>query len=246
MHAMIFILQGSKHLSYKNRQITLQAGEMALLTQNNYTMSEIVGGAGVYEAALVYFDDDFVFDFLQTDHIDITQNMADSVTFAHFGKDIVLQKEAEMFLYFAQSNAAQKAAILKHKIKALWLYLLGMKNLAMHRFLQAVLQNAHRRVMHILESNVEVIQSVEDMCRIAKVSKKSLYKEVQKASKTTPKAWLDNKRLERAAFLLRHTDKSVASIAAECGFCTLSWFGVRFKDKYALSPKAYKKATKNE
>lgn len=152
-----------------------------------------------------------------------------------------MQKEANLFKVYVQCDHKQKVAILKLKTEAMLLYLLGKNRLAMHRFLRAVLLDASRRTIHILESNIEMIESVEDMCRIAKVSKKTLYKEVKKSYGLTPKMWIDQNRLQRAAFLLQHSEKSIAEIASECGFSTLSWFGVRFKQRYRLTPKAYQK-----
>ena len=240
MHAMIFILRGKKILSYKHDQVELKEGHVALLTQNNYTMSEIVGKEGVYEALLIYFDDAFVLEFLQTYKIDTLHANEKARAFAFFDVDTLLRKEIDSLKTYAQHDTTYKDVILKLKVETIWFNLLQTKRPAMHGFFQAVCQCAPQRITHILESNLEMIESVEDMCKIAKVSKNRLYNHMKQIHRLTPKVWLDRKRLERAAFLLRHTDRSIADIATECGFSTLSWFGVRFKEKYGLSPTLYR------
>jgi AraC-like DNA-binding protein/mannose-6-phosphate isomerase-like protein (cupin superfamily) len=53
--------------------------------------------------------------------------------------------------------------------------------------------------------------------------------------------YLASVRLDRAARLVSHTDKSVAEIAAESGFGSISQFLRRFKEKFACTPSEYRK-----
>ncbi len=51
-------------------------------------------------------------------------------------------------------------------------------------------------------------------------------------------------RLEKAKSMLETTEKSIADIATDCGFNSLSYFGKNFKDVYGSSPIKYRKAKK--
>lgn len=49
-----------------------------------------------------------------------------------------------------------------------------------------------------------------------------------------------NYRLEHAAMLLRESHLSVKEISARCGFCYLSYFCRRFKQRYGTTPSSYR------
>lgn len=58
----------------------------------------------------------------------------------------------------------------------------------------------------------------------------------------TPHAYLTKKRLERACFLLRHTDQPVTDICLEVGFESLGSFSALFQRQMGLSPRAYRQS----
>ena len=71
MHAMILLVEGSKQLQFTSNDILLNTGDIFLLTQGNYYMSDIISQQGKYKAILVYFDDTFMMDFIQKYTIDL-------------------------------------------------------------------------------------------------------------------------------------------------------------------------------
>jgi len=56
---------------------------------------------------------------------------------------------------------------------------------------------------------------------------------------TSPREWLDERRLADAAFLLQ-TNDLIKGIAFDLGFKTVSHFSHKFKEHYGVSPKEYK------
>ncbi len=56
----------------------------------------------------------------------------------------------------------------------------------------------------------------------------------------TPIACLNNIRLSRAQTMLRYMDESVSSIAFQCGFEDASYFSLCFRQRFGLSPSAYR------
>ena len=57
----------------------------------------------------------------------------------------------------------------------------------------------------------------------------------------TPHHYLNQMRIQMAIGLLQNSDKSILSIALECGFSTLSTFNRQFKEQMACSPRDYRK-----
>lgn len=75
-----------------------------------------------------------------------------------------------------------------------------------------------------------------ELARTLGVSSSSLYKVFGKYCGESPHRWLRRQSLERAALLLRTTDKKVAEVAALCGFANPKYFMSLFKRVYGFSP----------
>lgn len=213
-------------------------GSILLLTQGNYIMSEVLSDEGKYEAIMIYFDDNFVLDFIKNYKIELLRSGKRS--FVSFHSDVFLKSLTDSFELYINKSIVNKNEILKLKTQEIFLHLLSEQKEKFFTFLKAVSISSVHRIAYILAANIDMIKSVDDMCKIARVSKAELRKELDKTSSMSPKVWLDTKRLEQASVLLKTTDESLSSIATTCGYSTLSWFGVQFKKKYGLTPKIFR------
>jgi len=81
---------------------------------------------------------------------------------------------------------------------------------------------------------------VEDMARAAGLSRAHFSREFKRAFGESPHAFLLTRRLERAAALLRTTDRSVSDICFSVGLRSLGSFTTSFARTYGLSPAAYR------
>jgi len=72
------------------------------------------------------------------------------------------------------------------------------------------------------------------------ISKSALYELFQQQCGMPVHAYIEKKRMERAAEQLRETDKSVMSIALGVGITDQNYFTRRFKKHYELSPLKYR------
>lgn len=59
-----------------------------------------------------------------------------------------------------------------------------------------------------------------------------------------PLDYILNYRLRQAKSILKHSDDSISSIAASCGFCDSAHFSRMFKEKYHMTPLKYRNTTK--
>jgi AraC-like DNA-binding protein len=81
---------------------------------------------------------------------------------------------------------------------------------------------------------------VEDMAGAAGLSRAHFSREFKRAFGESPHAYLLTRRLERAAALLRTTDRSVSDICFSVGLRSLGSFTTSFARTYGLSPAAYR------
>ncbi|HKP89072.1 MAG TPA: helix-turn-helix transcriptional regulator [Thermoleophilaceae bacterium] len=83
---------------------------------------------------------------------------------------------------------------------------------------------------------------VDDMAGAAGLSRAHFSREFRRAFGEPPHAYLLTRRLERAAALLRNTDRSVADICFSVGLQSLGSFTTSFSRTYGMSPTAYRAA----
>jgi AraC-like DNA-binding protein len=83
---------------------------------------------------------------------------------------------------------------------------------------------------------------VEDMARIVGLSRAHFSREFRRAFGESPHTYLLTRRLERAAALLRTTDRSVADICFSVGLQSVGSFTSSFTRTYGKSPTAYRAA----
>ena len=81
---------------------------------------------------------------------------------------------------------------------------------------------------------------VDDMARAAGLSRAHFSREFRRAFGESPHAYLLTRRLERAASLLRMTDRSVADICFSVGLQSVGSFTTSFTRTYGRSPTAYR------
>jgi len=83
---------------------------------------------------------------------------------------------------------------------------------------------------------------VDDLARAAGLSRAHFSREFRRAFGESPHAYLLTRRLERAAALLRTTDRSVADICLSVGLRSIGSFTTSFKRAFGASPTAYRAA----
>jgi AraC-like DNA-binding protein len=81
---------------------------------------------------------------------------------------------------------------------------------------------------------------VDDLARAAGLSRAHFSREFRRAFGEPPHAYLLTRRLERAAALLRTTDRSIADVCFSVGLQSVGSFTTSFSRTYGRSPTAYR------
>ncbi len=83
---------------------------------------------------------------------------------------------------------------------------------------------------------------VDDMARVAGLSRAHFSREFRRAFGDSPHAYLLTRRLERGAALLRDTDRSVVDICLSVGLLSVGSFTTSFTRAFGMSPRTYRAA----
>jgi AraC-like DNA-binding protein len=98
------------------------------------------------------------------------------------------------------------------------------------------------RAKDLVDTRYREPLDVATLARAARLSPAHFSREFKRTFGETPHQYLLTRRLERAAELLRNTDRSVAAICFAVGLASVGSFTTSFKRAFGISPTAYRAA----
>jgi transcriptional regulator GlxA family with amidase domain len=96
------------------------------------------------------------------------------------------------------------------------------------------------RAKDLVDARYREPLDVPELARAARLSQAHFSREFRRAFGETPHQYLLTRRLERAAAMLRNTDRSVAEICFTVGLRSVGSFTTSFGRAFGLSPTAYR------
>jgi AraC family L-rhamnose operon regulatory protein RhaS len=97
------------------------------------------------------------------------------------------------------------------------------------------------RALSHLETHFDEPISLDELARLAHMSKRNFNRAFRAATNTTPIAYLEKIRLTRAAAMLLQYEESVTSVAYKVGYCDSNYFARRFSAMFGIPPSKYRK-----
>ncbi len=82
--------------------------------------------------------------------------------------------------------------------------------------------------------------AIPELARIAEVSEAHFIRTFRATFSETPHRYLQRRRVERAMFLLRATDRPITDVCFDVGFGSLGTFSRTFRDIVGESPTAFR------
>jgi len=160
MHSLVVLIEGAKIIHINNNDINVNNNELTLLSQNNYYISQRITKQNQYKSFIIYFDDNFIFDFIKKYKISINTNNTNELLKINYKKDLFLKNTIEQFIEFFDNSFDEY--LLKLKIEEIFLHInrINPNNLA--NFIKLILNTAQDRISFIIQSNIDITQSIED------------------------------------------------------------------------------------
>lgn len=86
--------------------------------------------------------------------------------------------------------------------------------------------------------------TVDDLAEAARMSRAHFSREFRRAFGESPHSYLLTRRLERAAALLRTTDRSILDVCLSVGLSSVGSFTSSFRRAFGVPPAAYRMAAR--
>ncbi|BBM64827.1 hypothetical protein VA249_14730 [Vibrio alfacsensis] len=96
------------------------------------------------------------------------------------------------------------------------------------------------KITNMIRSDLKYRWSVDEVCKRLFITKPTMYRMFKKDGLSFS-CILTNERLDAAKRLLMSTNASTESVAHECGFQSLSYFGKQFRSRFGITPSQYRK-----
>ncbi len=202
-----------------------------------------------------FFEDDFCVllffipdDFIRNVIREIAPNLG-PVTAESDGPAIHVDNDAVLMAYFQSvssyfSQAAKPTeALVVLKLKELIINIVtGASNPRLAAYFRSLADTDRVSIEQVMEDNFAFNLSLADYARLCNRSLSTFKREFSRHFHTSPGRWLQARRLDHAAGLLKTSSDSVTGIVFECGFEDLSHFSRSFKARFGVSPAQYRSA----
>jgi len=241
---VVYILSGEKTWRTREKSWVAKKGEALYIKK----------GATIIEQK---FDDDFcMLGFFISD--DLIRHTLDDVIKATPIKNI---DEADLFVinkiqinnqletffqsalgYFHDKNMPLEG-ILELKVKELILNIINSRqNLEIASHLKNIALNELPSLPNIMEANFCYNLKLDEFATLCNRSKSSFKRDFKNHYNCSPGKWILDRRLSRAAKLLKSDFESISQVAYDCGFESTAHFSRTFKIKYNITPSSFKNA----
>lgn len=175
-------------------------------------------------------------------HLEAYSSLSDEILLFHNDNNENSYKICELFKT-AYSEWERKEHNYKYKCMALLYEILSVCNINFieQKNYPPIIKNA---VNYLNDRVFDLDLSIEKLCKEANISRAYFNKHFKNAYGLTPVEYINNRRMEKAKFLLDSGNYTNEEIASLCGFNNIKYFYVVFKKNTGMTTKEYKSLDK--
>ncbi|MEL6841589.1 MAG: AraC family transcriptional regulator [Bacteroidota bacterium] len=238
-----YIVSGSAEVVTPLGRIKGQAEEGIVLQCGNYFNDYLNVIEGAFcEAVAVHLYPDLLKWIYEKDFPDfLLDPKAKPLGFNKTEGSALLKNYIDSLRFYFENPALVSDELLKLKLKELILLLAKtdnadtIRNLISSMFAPAVID-----FKEVIEANLYDNLSLEDLAHLAGMSLSTFKREFVKHYALSPAKYIKQRKLEKAAKLLKATELRISEIAYECGFVDLAHFSRSFQQFYHISPSNFR------
>jgi AraC-like DNA-binding protein len=239
-----FLLEGNKSVQYAGTKVTINTNQFFLLSAGNCLMSEkIAAPGGQYRSILFFFDDELLTDFFIRHPAAVIQSQKgkqQEEPFLVFEKDAFLTNFIDSLGLILASGQSLSQELQSVKLEELLVYISGCYPELISR-LHSYNYNSDRDflIRQAVAANIYNCITVEELAFLSNTTRSTFKRRFASIYGTSPNKWFLEKRMQKAAQMLKGGNFSASEIYMELGYENLSSFIKSFKQIYGTTPKQY-------
>lgn len=137
--------------------------------------------------------------------------------------------------------------LLYNREKLRYYYTNNIGNVVDSKSFGSIEQNFVNKLNQIIKSNVDNADfSVENLADLLNISRIQLYRKIKAMFDVNVSDYINNIRLEHAKSMLQNPELTISEVAYKTGFSSPNYFSTVFKNKFGLSPNAFRKSIGKE
>ncbi|QNK61657.1 helix-turn-helix transcriptional regulator [Pedobacter sp. PAMC26386] len=238
-----FLLEGQKSVQYAETKVKINPNQFLLLSSGNCLMSEKIAAAdGRYRSILFFFDNRLLADFFirHAQSLRPLTKKNNDEPFLMFVKDAFLINFIDSLGLMLDSCQPLSAEIQKVKLEELLLYLTEHYPERIQRLRNFSNEaNDDLLIREAITANIYNAVTVEELAFLCYMSLSTFKRRFAKLHGTSPNKWLLEKRMEKAALMLKQGECKASEIFFKLGYENLSSFIQSFKQVHGVTPKQY-------
>ena len=241
----LYVLEGGNQSFSEEEQLSLQQDEAVLMKCGQY-MYDGQADPKTGHCGLIAIH--FYPDILERLYADKVPNFLKNRSEVQFRSNMTkitaqmpIQKYIEGLLYYFENPSAVPEELLILKLKEIILLLLHTPDApAIMEIMHNLFSPKTFTLKQVVEAHIFSDLQVNDLAKLCQHSLATFKREFKRIYKDSPANYIRQKRLERAADLLRVTEEPISHIAYDCQFKDVAHFSTAFKAKYELTPSHYR------
>lgn len=239
-NAVIYVLEGEKKFSGTKQEVHVEKGDVLFVRRGFYLMSESINAS--YKSLVFFFDEKLLKEFVAIND-SIFEGSQPQVLQTDTLITIKTDEKFEQFIktvlpYFEGRAPHYLNQFLRLKYQELLLHLLTFDPQdQLKGLLKQISRGQKADLRFLMDSYYLKPLTLNELARLSGRSLSSFKRAFQDEFNSSPAAWIKQKRLEHAAFLLKNTPKNISEISMEIGYESVSHFIKAFKEKFGTTPK---------
>lgn len=170
-----------------------------------------------------------------------------NLTMSSIKGTILIGKYIESLLFYFENPELVNDDLLILKLKEIILLLTQTDdNKNINQILSGLFSPSSYSFQEVIDAHLYSDLSIENLAQLTSLSLSSFKREFRRIYNDSPANYLRNKKLEKAADLLSLSDQRITDVAYNSGFNGLPHFSKCFKEKFVISPSAFRLSQKNK
>lgn len=246
----LHVVRGKSRLYSPTQNLSVQSQDNLLMKCGHYLNKWFQNeNAQPNEAVLIHFYPDilkWVYQDRLPDFFSFLPSKS-SQTVAKIETDQIIQNYMEQLLYCFEHPQLVNDEFIKIKIQELIFILTqSQNNSQIITILNQLFHPTEYAFKDVIHKNIFEDLSLNDLATICGMSLSSFKRKFRTVFNTSPKNYIIEQRLLKAAEYLKNSSLRISEIALECGFNDMGYFSKSFSSKFEYSPTDYRKLHLNQ